>query len=166
MADLLHAAVSCDGVAFAVATKILHRKRRGAMPMLDSVLLNHYTGGAPGSDTPARFYCKPSARKNAIEVLSLVRDDLLGAAAELTALQQALTEAGFPVTRVRIIDALLWTEYEARGVYRAVDPEPEEVEAVAGEVEGADEWGRRVRRSRDDAGRNPSPASAAARLRG
>ena len=95
------------------------------------MLLNHYTGGDPGGDTPARFYYKPSAHKNAIEILSLVREDLLGVGPELAAVQHGLADAGFAATRVRILDALLWTEYEARGVYRVADPEPDAVEAVA-----------------------------------
>ena len=39
---LLRAATSIRGVGNAVATKILHRKRRNFIPMLDSVIVTHY----------------------------------------------------------------------------------------------------------------------------
>jgi Family of unknown function (DUF6308) len=134
LAELIHAAVGCFGVGFAVATKVLHRKRRGALPMFDSVLLNHYTGGPPGGETPPRFYNKRRARENAAEMLELVRRDLQDASEDLEQLRRALEDAGFAVTRARIVDALLWTSYETRGVYRIDDPEPAVVEQIETDV--------------------------------
>jgi hypothetical protein len=40
--ELLHEAVQVQGVLIPVATKVLHRKRRSLVPMLDSVVLRHY----------------------------------------------------------------------------------------------------------------------------
>ncbi len=40
--ELLHAAVQIKGVLIPVATKVLHRKRRSLVPMLDSVVIRHY----------------------------------------------------------------------------------------------------------------------------
>lgn len=39
---LLHAAVQSRDVLVPVATKVLHRKRRSLIPMLDNVVLQHY----------------------------------------------------------------------------------------------------------------------------
>ena len=44
--------------------------------------------------------------------------DVAEARSELDALRDELASEAFRVTRVRTLDALLWTEYEARGYYR------------------------------------------------
>jgi hypothetical protein len=75
-------------------------------------------GRTRGAQLPERIYKKTRARANAIELLGRVREDLVGAAAELGALRHELHAAGFPVTEVRALDALLWTELEGRAAYR------------------------------------------------
>jgi hypothetical protein len=51
---LIHAAVGCTGVAFPVAAEGLQHNRRAALPRFDSVVLNDYTDGPRGGDTPPR----------------------------------------------------------------------------------------------------------------
>ena len=44
--QLIHAAVQARQVLVPVATKVLHRKRRGFIPMLDNVVMGHYIDSA------------------------------------------------------------------------------------------------------------------------
>jgi hypothetical protein len=58
----------------------------------------------------------------AMEALRLVHDDLLKARNEIEMLQQQLAVAGFPLTPVRVLELLIWTETEPVGGYRATRP--------------------------------------------
>ncbi len=118
VAEVVHEAAQVDGVAIAVATKILHRKRPDLIPMLDSVLVKHYFHLPQEQELPLRLYDKGRMGEVATELLEAARVDVAGARAELNALREGLASEGFRVTRVRTLDALLWTEYEARGYYR------------------------------------------------
>jgi len=69
--ELLHAAVQIKGVLIPVATKVLHRKRRSLVPMLDSVVIRHYLSAPeykallPGTES------KDKAANVAMEALRL-----------------------------------------------------------------------------------------------
>jgi hypothetical protein len=121
--ELLHAAVQIQGVLIPVATKVLHRKRRSLVPMLDSVVIRrHYLSAPeykallPGTES------KDKAADVAMEALRLFRDDLLQARREIEDLQQQLALAGFPLTAVRVLEILVWTQTEPAGGYRATRP--------------------------------------------
>ena len=118
VAEIVHEAAQVDGVAIAVATKILHRKRPHLIPMLDSVLVKHYLQLPQERELPLRLYDKGGMGEVAADLLEATRVDVTEARVELDALRDELASEGFRVTRVRILDALLWTEYEARGYYR------------------------------------------------
>jgi Family of unknown function (DUF6308) len=63
--DLLDAAVQTPGVLVATATKVLHRKRRFLISMLDSVVLRHYLAAKPASlrvCVESDYKSKPAAR--------------------------------------------------------------------------------------------------------
>lgn len=119
LCELLYAAVQTRGVLIPVATKVLHRKRRSLIPMLDTVVLRHYLGGPeykallPGTES------KPKAANVAMEALSLFRLDLLASKREIEELQEQLAREGFPLMPVRILELLVWTEVEPVGAYRA-----------------------------------------------
>jgi Family of unknown function (DUF6308) len=120
--ELLHAAVQIKGVLIPVATKVLHRKRRSLIPMLDSVVIRHYLSAPeykallPGTES------KDKAADVAMVALRLFRDDLLHARREIEGLQQQLALAGFPLTAVRVLEILVWTQTEPAGGYRATRP--------------------------------------------
>jgi hypothetical protein len=117
--ELLHAAVQIQGVLIPVATKVLHRKRRSLIPMLDTVLIRHYLSAPeykallPGTES------KDKAANVAMEALRLFQDDLLQAHSEIEDLQQQLAVAGFPLTAVRVLEILVWTQTELAGGYRS-----------------------------------------------
>jgi Family of unknown function (DUF6308) len=116
--ELLHSAVQARWVLIPVATKVLHRKRRSLIPMLDSVVLRHYLGGPeyktilPGTESKAK------AADVAMEALRLFRHDLLQTESEIGRLRDKLALVGFPLTLVRILELLVWTQVEPAGNYR------------------------------------------------
>ncbi len=90
--------------------------------MLDSVVIRHYLSAPeykallPGTES------KDKAANVAMEALRLFRDDLLQARREIEDLQQQLARAGFPLTAVRVLEILVWTQTEPAGGYRATRP--------------------------------------------
>jgi len=86
----------------AVATKILHKKRPGLIPILDSNVESHYHPN----------WC-PSVKGRSygdyvVALTRLVHKDMLGVASELRDLRCALRENGTPMTGCRILNALMW----------------------------------------------------------
>jgi Family of unknown function (DUF6308) len=115
--QLLHAAVQVPFVLIPVATKVLHRKRRNLIPMLDNVVLAHYLKTAP-QKLPAATQDKRKAAKVAMVVLAHFRDDLRAAHAEIATMRESLAAEGFVLSPVRILELLVWTQVEERGYYR------------------------------------------------
>jgi hypothetical protein len=124
---LLHEAVQTPGVLIAVATKVLHRKRRFLIPMLDSVVLKHYLASNRGA-LNACFESKNKAADGAIEALVGFHDDLSRTKREIDSVRQSLSLAGYPLSPVRILEVLLWTQIEPGHYYRpaAVSTGPHE----------------------------------------
>lgn len=117
--ELLDAAISIPGVLAPVATKILHRKRRRLIPILDNIVLAHYLRVDGPLNLPARTQDKRRAAGAAMEVLRLFRDDLLACNEDLEALCSIAAQEGLPVTPLRVLEVLAWSELEPRGYYRA-----------------------------------------------
>jgi hypothetical protein len=117
--DLLHAAVQARDVLIPVATKVLHRKRRRLIPMLDNVLLHHYFASPEYESLLAASQSKANAADVAMQALDLFRDDLIAAGGVVRNLQATLEEGGFPLSGVRILEILVWTQVEPIGGYRA-----------------------------------------------
>jgi hypothetical protein len=117
--ELLHAAVQVRSVLIPVATKVLHRKRCFLIPMLDSVVIRYYLSAPqykallPGTES------KEKAADVAMEALRLFHDDLLQAQDEIESLQGHLEQAGFPLSPIRVLEVLVWTETEPAGGYRS-----------------------------------------------
>jgi hypothetical protein len=118
--DLLDAAVQTHGVLVATATKVLHRKRRFLIPMLDSVVLRHYLATNPASfRVCVESDYKSRAADGAMDAVVAFHDDLVAAQAEIEAIRQSLAQQGYLLSPVRILEVLVWTEREQRGGYRA-----------------------------------------------
>ena len=111
---LLHSAVQAEMVLTAVATKVLHRKRRGLIPMLDNVILDYYLDAHNRPDLKRIKSQKPHAADVAMQVLNGFREDLRGRLDEILHLKQILMDDGFALTHVRILEVLVWTEVEPR----------------------------------------------------
>jgi hypothetical protein len=116
--ELLDAACRVHGVLIAVATKVLHRKRRWLIPMLDSVLIDHYL--AAGVETNRAWLGYGTRAAGAVmPVLKAFRTDLSEAAAHLEGLSGSLAAEGFRLTPLRMLELLIWMEREPRGYYRS-----------------------------------------------
>lgn len=123
--ELLHAAVQVRGVLVPVATKVLHRKRSRLVPMLDTVVIVHYLGYLTTLGQTHRLgstQAKPHAAAVAMTVLEAFRADLLAAWPQLEHLQRGLAVAGYPLSLVRILELLVWTQVEPNGHYRDTAP--------------------------------------------
>ncbi len=115
--QLLAAACGVKWVLVAVATKVLHRKRRQLIPMLDSVLIDYYR--STGVDVSwAALEDGARAGSAAMPIVRSFKGDLQNAGAELEALRAELREEGFDLTNVRILELLIWIQTEPRGYYR------------------------------------------------
>jgi len=110
----------------AVATKILHKKRPGLIPIFDDVVANqHYAPMVPND--PSRTW-----GDYAIELTRLVQKDMLGAESELRDLEGTLRDRGAPLTPCRILNALTWVTklgyenwiIEQAGIARAIRKMP------------------------------------------
>ncbi len=123
--QLLHAACSVPWVLGAVATKVLHRKRRGFVPMLDSVVVLYYLDAGGRGDTKGQLQDKHKAAAASMPAWRAFREDLRDARDALAPLQAAIQGSGYVMTLVRILEVLVWIEAEHRGYYR---------EAIAGQL--------------------------------
>ena len=115
---LLDAAVTVPGVLLAVATKVLHRKRPALIPMMDSVIVGHYRQFSDEKWLAAAWEDQRRAAEAGIRVMQLFRDDLVAARTQLDTLGATLASGGFPMTTVRALELLVWTEVEPQGYYR------------------------------------------------
>ena len=112
--ELLNEACSIRGVLIPVATKVLHRKRRSLVPMLDSVVLAHYLDDGDVNSSQD----KQKAASIGMKALRAFRSDLIDASEVLSGIRVVLDQAGYPLTHVRILEIMIWIEKEPRGVYR------------------------------------------------
>ena len=97
----------------AVATKILHKKRPALIPILDSVIVDHLHPYLPpelqrGQPDPVYM----------VEKLKLFREMLLEHRHRVEQLSECCAAQGYPITPVRVLEILLWTQWEPRGYYR------------------------------------------------
>lgn len=115
---LIHAAVQAPQVLVAVATKVLHRKRRNFIVMIDSVFTSHYAKAMKHPEWVEKSQIKARAAEVAVEIMRAFREDLRFAYTRLVGLQAALANAGYELTPVRILEILMWTETEPNAYYR------------------------------------------------
>lgn len=123
--ELLHSAVTVDQVLIPVATKVLFRKRRDLIPMLDNVVLAYYFKALDQPTLLGRSQDKAKAADVAREVLVLLREDLKDASPRLVELKDRAEAQNKPVGPLRIMEVLTWCEIEPRGYYRTLAKESE-----------------------------------------
>lgn len=118
--DLLDAAVRTPGVLVATATKVLHRKRRFLIPMLDSVVLRHYLATNPASFRACvESDYKSRAADGAMDAVVVFHRDLVATEGEIESIRESLAREGYALSPVRILEVLIWTEMEPGAGYRA-----------------------------------------------
>lgn len=117
--DLLHAAIAVPQVLVPVATKVLFRKRRSLIPMLDNVVLAYYFDAFDQPRLLGRSQDKHHAANVAITVLRAFRNDLANSHGLLCALAERSETAARPVGPVRILEVMVWSQVEPRGYYRS-----------------------------------------------
>lgn len=105
--NLLEAACEAWGVWLPRATKVLHRKRRRLIPMLDTVVIEHYLA-AHGQRRLA----------SSQQALEWFREDLLAVKSQIESIEHELHKIGYVMSPVRILEVLVWTAVEPRGYYR------------------------------------------------
>lgn len=115
---LLHVACLVPGVLVPRAAKVLHRKRRRLIPMLDTVVIGYFLDAFGRRDLRGATQDKHRAAGVAGVVLRWFRDDLEVVAEQVEALAATLGREGFPLTSVRILEALVWMSVEPIGYYR------------------------------------------------
>ena len=91
------------GVRGTIVSKVLHRKRPDLVPIYDSRIFEAYT--APGVIPRAT---DRSWQEFMTLLCTQMRDDLQDAAGAFTALSALAVDAGTPVSRLRILDILVW----------------------------------------------------------
>ena len=84
-----------------VATKILHKKRPGLIPMLDTLLVGHYRRRLTTRAKTLGGY--------GVNLIRLFREDLLAVLPEVTALCDIAAGQQKSVTPVRMLDHLVWS---------------------------------------------------------
>jgi hypothetical protein len=96
------------GVRGTILSKVLHRKRPDLVPLYDSRIFESYT--APGA---VERSAHRSWRDSMTLLLRQMRADLQAEAAPFAALVEVSADAGQPLTRLRILDVLVWRAAEA-----------------------------------------------------
>jgi hypothetical protein len=117
--QLFDAACAPRGVLLAVATKVLHRKRPGYVPMLDSVIIAAYADatGKPNYKGLAAGN-KEKAGSAGTYVMAFFRQDLMAVRGDLAPIHDKLRSIGAPMTPVRLLEVAVWMANEPNGYYR------------------------------------------------
>jgi hypothetical protein len=113
--QLFAVACSVKHVLLPVATKVLHRKRRNLIPILDNVVLEHYVGK---SSVAGQAQDKSKAPDVGIEALKKFRDDLTATQDSIQTVCELLANKAYHLSQVRVLEALIWIKREPRGYYR------------------------------------------------
>jgi len=113
------AACAVRGVLLPVATKVLHRKRRSWIPMLDTVVNHGYLDTLRKTGLKSRLEDGSRVAGVGAYLMDAFRRDLVGCETELRELSSVLSEQGTPMTDVRILEVAIWHALEPRGYYRS-----------------------------------------------
>jgi Family of unknown function (DUF6308) len=89
------------GFGHSKLTKTLHRKRPALIPILDSVVQAHLTKDEPPLPTPFG--------ERGVALIHLYKEDLDRNSGALGDLQRELARRGHRLTKVRILDILIWS---------------------------------------------------------
>jgi hypothetical protein len=96
------------GVRGTILSKVLHRKRPDLVPLYDSRIFESYT--APGVIERAQHR---TWRESFTLLLQHMRADLVAEAEAFAELEQVARAADAPLTRLRILDILIWRTADA-----------------------------------------------------
>lgn len=116
--DLLHKSCAVRGVLVATATKVLHRKRRSFIPMLDTVVLDAYLDVLGRPTLVARVESDRWAELG-VFVWRVFRRDLTECWEPLEAESLRLGERGWVMTPLRVLEVAVWMATEPQGYYRS-----------------------------------------------
>lgn len=105
---IFDAACRVKWVLVPVAAKVLHRKRRRLIPMLDTVVSDYYLSAADRKDLRAAREDKSRAAEAARVPLEAFTQDLIELWEPLSAMQSMLVSEGWAVTELRILEVLVW----------------------------------------------------------
>jgi hypothetical protein len=117
--QLFTASCSVKHVLLPVATKVLHRKRRNLIPILDYVVLKHYVGKSGVAKAQNKLNV-PGIADVGIEALKKFRYDLRATQDSIQTACEFLAKKAYHLSHVRVLEALIWIESEPRGYYRLV----------------------------------------------
>lgn len=115
--DMLHRSCSVRGVLVATATKVLHRKRRSFIPMLDTVVLDAYLDLLGRPTLVARAESDRWAELG-VFVWRAFRRDLTECWGQLEAEADRLGEQGWAMTPLRLLEVAVWMAVEPQEYYR------------------------------------------------
>ena len=115
---LFDAACAVRGVLMPVATKVLFRKRRSLIPMLDNVVLFAYLDALGRNALKGQSQDGSKAGGVGVFVLKAFRRDLTECWEALEAESARLGEQGWPVTPLRVLEVAVWMATEPRNYYR------------------------------------------------
>lgn len=104
-------------IKLSAATKILHKKRPGLIPILDTVVEAHYFPKFV-QPTPGRGW-----GTYAVSLIQAFHQDMLSVALELRELEHELHDAGTPLTPCRILNLLMWIARVGGGYEEWIVPE-------------------------------------------
>lgn len=116
--ELLHQACTLRGVLLAKATKVLHRKRPGYLPMLDSVVVEAYCKAKGRTALISRAQDGQHAAGVGVFVMEVFRGDLKASPEGLAGAMAATAAVGAPMTPIRALEVAVWMANENRGYYR------------------------------------------------
>jgi Family of unknown function (DUF6308) len=106
LTQLFDAFADIRGVGFSKMTKALHRKRPALIPMLDSVVQAYLTTDDLGTPTLGTFGQRATA------LVRCYKRDLDRNRPALREIQAELEGREYRITKVRILDLLIWSAYE------------------------------------------------------
>ena len=109
--DLFNVMCDIPDIAGAKATKVLHKKRPALIPVYDSLMEPCCKKLIPG-------WSGMSWAKALIEYCHLMRKEALVHQSEIIALSHQCAMSGWPVSPIRVLEILTWTELDPSGEYR------------------------------------------------
>lgn len=113
LADLLQVFCEIKWAGWAVATKILHKKRPALVPIYDSVMVQYYSDRVK---PPIRWGTPTGLRL--VRELQVFRQDLLVCHDRIEELFAAAAANGWPISPIRALEAVIWIENEPKAYYR------------------------------------------------
>jgi hypothetical protein len=117
--ELLHEAIKVLEVGVPVAVKVLHRKRRNFIPMLDTIVRDHYLSKSEilSLNAQKNWNDKALVVSLALKALAAFRADLRDCLADVENSRRAIATSGYLLSAVGILEVLVRTKL--RKVYKS-----------------------------------------------